>query len=190
MLIFGVIFTAVLLQSCVEDELEPTIVTSIEVEPNETSIDEGEEKLFTATVYDQHGTIMEGINLVWSSSSETVATVDATGLVTGLSHGEAIIKASYENIEGSSTLMVKAPPVVSRVLVLPETAKGSRGDSEQFTAQAFDQYDNEMYGYEFEWESNYPCIAGIDESGLSSAISMGKTNIYASVEGVTGAGIF
>src|SRR5690554_1616468 len=184
----GIFLLFLIFKGCIpeEDEVEDRKVSKIEIAPNESFLFGNEEMALDATIYDQHNENMDGIALSWSSSSENVATVSSTGLVTGLTEGEAVITASYEDVVGSAIIIVMAEPVVSKVVVLPEIANSSRGDHEPFTAQVFDQYDNEMFGFEIQWESNYPCVAGIDESGISTAISMGKTNIYASVEEVTG----
>lgn len=46
------------------------------------------------------------VELLWTSSDESVATVDATGLVTGASAGTAVISAAYGNTSAKCTVVV------------------------------------------------------------------------------------
>jgi len=43
--------------------------------------------VFSATIKDDQGNTLSGRTVTWSSNAEAVATVDATGLVTGVSRG-------------------------------------------------------------------------------------------------------
>ena len=54
-------------------------------------------------------------NISWSSTNESVATVDATGLVTAISEGEAVITATTQDgeFEGSSKIKVLSNDVVN-----------------------------------------------------------------------------
>lgn len=63
-------------------------------------------------------------NLKWSSSNESVATVDITGLVTAHSSGEAIITATTDdgNFEATATIKVLSPKHIVQV-------KSDNGDS-------------------------------------------------------------
>ena len=74
----------------------------------------GERVQLTAVV-----TAVGGANesVTWSSSNESRATVDANGLVTGVSSGLVIITATsvFDNTEiGTSTINVEVAPEVSR----------------------------------------------------------------------------
>ena len=46
-------------------------------------------------------------NIIWQSSDESIATVDAKGVVSVLSKGSVIISANYENISDSSSIVVE-----------------------------------------------------------------------------------
>ncbi len=54
----------------------------------------GETVQLTATVRDQNGNAMLGVVVSWSSSAPTVATMDATGLVTAAGNGSATVAAT------------------------------------------------------------------------------------------------
>jgi uncharacterized protein YjdB len=60
----------------------------------------------TATTYDAHGTVLTGRPVAWTTSDPGVATVDATGLVTGVSAGGAVITASAEGKSATARILV------------------------------------------------------------------------------------
>ncbi|MCM1245842.1 MAG: Ig-like domain-containing protein, partial [Roseburia sp.] len=63
----------------------------------------------TATATNLDGDELDNINLNWSSSDETVATVSEDGVITGVSAGQVTITASvagYEDITASYTLRI------------------------------------------------------------------------------------
>ena len=62
----------------------------------------------TATVRDQFGQVMSSQPLKWTSSDQQVATVDSTGIVTGVSPGHAVITAAIGDIKASFTVEVKS----------------------------------------------------------------------------------
>lgn len=57
-------------------------------------------------VRDQNGNVIAGAAVSWSSSAASVATVDATGLVTAVANGNATITASAGSASGSAAVRV------------------------------------------------------------------------------------
>lgn len=110
-----------------EDEADATpVATSIAVSPATATIAADSTQQFTATVSDQNGDTMADVSVTWSSSDESVATVDATGLATGVYPGSADITASAESISGSATATV--PSAIPDALVGTWTADSTQGD--------------------------------------------------------------
>ena len=60
----------------------------------------------TAEVRDQNATVMTGATVTWSSGDTSVATVDASGLVTAVGNGTATITASARSASGSAVVTV------------------------------------------------------------------------------------
>lgn len=65
-----------------------------------------------ATAYDQSGNVVSGLPAVWGSSEQSVASVDSSGTVTGVSPGTATVTAAVAGRVASATVVVAAPPEV------------------------------------------------------------------------------
>lgn len=76
-----------------EGEFE-RVLTSIEVTPDPFSIDESETQAMTAQGLDQVGDPIATGTLTWDSSDDAVATVDSSGVVTGVAAGSCTITAT------------------------------------------------------------------------------------------------
>jgi len=88
---------------------EPAL-TTIEVSPATADLAIGGTQQFTATGKDALGTPMSGLSFTWSSSNETVGTIDGTGLFTALAAGSATVTASAESVTGTAAVTVTEPP--------------------------------------------------------------------------------
>lgn len=69
------------------------VVTSVTVAPSTFTVSIASTSQLTATVLDQHGTPMPSELVTWATSDAAKATVDSTGLVTGVSAGSVTITA-------------------------------------------------------------------------------------------------
>jgi hypothetical protein len=94
----------------VQFRIETGIAGAVVVSPAEATIDWGESQQFSATVYDLHGMSLEDPVIIWTSSAEDVAQVDATGLATAVEVGETTVTARVAPANGSATLTVTEPP--------------------------------------------------------------------------------
>jgi len=73
------------------------LVKSIEVTPGEATINEGENLPLSASVAPEYATYKD---VVWSSDNVDVASVDASGLITAVSPGTTLIKATASDGSG------------------------------------------------------------------------------------------
>ena len=87
----------------------------------------------TAEVRDQNARLMAGATVTWSSSDMSVASVDASGLVSGVAEGMATITANAGEAEGSAEVTVTLP--VASVQVSPPAATIGLGSTLQLTAE-------------------------------------------------------
>src|SRR5204862_1875862 len=85
-------------------------VASVTVSPATASVTAGQTAQLTATPKDAGGTPLAGRVVTWGSSNPAVATVNGSGLVTGMAAGSATITATSEGQSGSAALTVTTVP--------------------------------------------------------------------------------
>ena len=96
--------------------IETGIPAQVTVTPALDSINVGETSQFTASCTDLHGNPVACPATTWTSSNPAVATVDGTGLATGVDAGTVTITASIGYAQGTATLVViqpNTPPVAN-----------------------------------------------------------------------------
>ena len=82
-------------------------VASVAVSAASTTLNAGQTTQLTAVASDASGVpIASPGAITWSSGSTTIATVDQTGKVTGVSAGTAVITADIRGVKGSVSIKV------------------------------------------------------------------------------------
>ena len=90
--------------------LPPAPVATVTVALAPGTINVGATSQASATTRDANNNVLTGRTIVWSSSNQGVASVSASGLVTGIAAGTAQITATSENKTGNATITVQTPP--------------------------------------------------------------------------------
>src|SRR5262245_62170670 len=121
-----------------------------------------------AVVKDSSGTVLTGRTVTWSSSSTAIASVNATGLVSGVAAGSATITATSEGHNGTSAITVTAnpPAAVASVTVSPASTSIAVGSTQQLQAVVKDASGNVLAGRTVTWSSNSVSIASVSGSGV------------------------
>ena len=81
-------------------------VESVRVSPIDGTIGSGETVQLSAEAFDENGHAVAGAEFSWESSDTAVATVDASGLVTGADIGVATITARADGRQGTAAITV------------------------------------------------------------------------------------
>jgi len=84
-------------------------VASVTLDPDSLVIATGDTSGFTPIVRDAAGSILTGREIGWGTSEPSIATVSATGTVTGIAAGRALIIASSEGKADTATVRVVIP---------------------------------------------------------------------------------
>ena len=166
----------------------PTI-SSIAVTPSSPSIVAGKTQQFTATATYSNGTTGNvTTSVTWTSSKTSVATINASGLATGVAAGSSTITAALSGISGTASLAVTATaPTISSIAVTPSSPSIVAGKTQQFTATA--TYSNGTTGNvttSVTWTSSKTSVATINASGLATGVAAGSSTIGAALSGVSG----
>src|SRR2546425_621271 len=167
-------------------KIVPTVpVASVTVTPGTASLTVGQTVQLTATPRDANGNPLTGRAISWSSSNNNIATVNGSGLVTGVTAGSVTITATSEGQSGTASITVAGAPVAS-VTVTPPSASVPAGQTVQLTATLKDANGNVLTGRTVTWASNNTTVATVNSNGLVTTKVAGSATITATSEGQSG----
>jgi len=152
-------------------------VTSVSVSPTIADLYVGTAKYLSAIIVPANPV---NKNVSWSSSDTSVATVDTTGLVTGVAVGSATITVTTQDGSFTATSIATVSNIpVTGVKVSPTTASVNVGSTKQLTAtispyNAFDQ--------NVSWSSSDTSVATVDTTGLVTGVAVGSAVITVTTE--------
>src|SRR5438093_1295337 len=175
---------AVLLVTC-SNEGPSTTVASVTVTPPAPTVVVAGTVQLTATTKDANGSVLTGRVVTWASGTPAVATVSATGLVTGVAQGQATITATSEGQQGTAAVTVMLAPV-SSVTVTPNPATVQIGQTLQLTATLKDANQNVLTGRVVTWASDNTGVATVSSTGLVTGVAQGQATIDGASEGKQG----
>src|SRR5881397_2134535 len=165
----------------------PIPVASVTVSPASASVQAGSTTQLTATPKDAGGTALLGRVVTWSSNNTAAATVNGSGVVSGVAAGTATITATCEVKTGTSAITVTSVPIpVASVTVSPASASVQAGSTTQLTATPKDAGGTALTGRVVTWSSNNTAAATVNGSGVVSGVAAGTATITATCEGKTG----
>ncbi|ENP0851873.1 Ig-like domain-containing protein [Vibrio parahaemolyticus] len=136
--------------------------------------------------------------LTWTSSDPAIATIDAQGLVKGLTKGTVTITAEGVNNDGSTVTdtatITVSDAIATALTVTPKTKTLAKGLTQQYTAEAL-MSDGRVIDVttnpDLTWSSSEATVATISndvaDKGLAQSLEKGTTTIKAegTVNGVT-----
>jgi len=162
----------------------PAVITGITVNTG-GSVEVCGTKQITATATYTDGSSKDVTSEVtWSSSDSGIATIDATGLATGIAVGNVTITAALGGVSGSATLSVTPSEIVSLVLT-PVSASILVNGKQQFTAMVtYSNGNSTDVTSKANWASSQENVATV-VAGLASAKAAGTTDITATFCNVT-----
>ena len=119
------------------------------------------------------------LNLTWTSSDETVVTVDETGLVTAVGAGEADVTVSVADANISSTTHIK-------VVILPTGVEAPETLSLELNGEATKALGAKMTpedatDVKLAYLSSDESVATVDESGNVTAVGVGECTITTTI---------
>ena len=129
----------------------------------------GDTLRLAAEALDANGHPVAGAQFKWGSDDESVATVDAGGLVTAVGNGEASVTASAESAAGSAAVTVQQRSAEVRVSPAADTLV-ALGDTLRLAAEALDANGHVVGGTDFTWASEDEAVVTVDADGLVTAV--------------------
>ena len=163
----------------------PKPVSAVVISPGQASVVAGQTVQLNAQVTDAQGNVLSGRPISFTSSAPAVATVSASGLVTGVTPGSATITATSEGKTGTATVTVTPVPVTS-VVISPADPTITVGQTLQLDVTVRGPANQELTGRSVLWSSGAPTVATVSPTGAVKALAAGTAIIFANVEGVIG----
>ncbi|MBA3321429.1 MAG: lamin tail domain-containing protein, partial [Pyrinomonadaceae bacterium] len=96
------------------------MLTRIEVTPAEAFVSLAASRHFTARAFDQNNQELSGVTFNWTTTDESIASVDQAGLATGLRTGQTTLRAASGQVSSNpASLQVTAPaiPTAGQVII-------------------------------------------------------------------------
>ncbi len=139
----------------------------------------GDTLTFTPTVFDAGGSPVASPSVTWSTDPSSVASVDASGLVTAVGTGEAAVTARAGDVEGVG--VVRVAPEAADVVVtpVPIPTLTALDATVQLTGRVEDGAGNTIAGATILWASLDPTLATVSTGGLVTARQNGTARIEA-----------
>ena len=138
----------------------------------------GDTTVLAATVTDERGASLTGVNLKWRSADAGVATVDSAGTVVTRGPGVAIITASVRDVGSEARIVVRQVPM--RVAIPGDSVVGVlEGDTLRFVAQTLDARDQPIRAMAPHWTSGDSSIVAVDSMGGALALAPGWASLTA-----------
>jgi len=156
----------------------PPGVASVRVSPTIAGITVGGTVHLQAEPLDANGNTLSNRTVTWTSSNNAVATVDNTGLVTGVSPGADTITATSEGKSGTAGIAVTSA-VPASIAVAPSSITVTAGQTSQLTATVKDANGSVIAGAPVAWTVDKPSVAIVGSTGLVSGQAAGTATVTA-----------
>lgn len=157
---------------------------SVQVTPSSTTVEKTKTTQLSAQYRNEAGTVVSK-QFVWQSSNPNIATVNSSGLVTGVNEGSVSITATTEGVSSSVNVTV-SPIAVTSVEISPEETFVFRGNTTQFTGIARDSNGVIIEGIVFKWEVDDSNLATVEKNlsfGAVTDVISGGAKVVAIREG-------
>ena len=152
-------------------------VTGVTIDKAEISIVEGESQKLGATVTPDNATDKK---VTWTSSDNTVATVDGSGNVTAVKAGSATITAKAGDKTATCQVTVTAKEIVlNEIAIDPSSKEVKEGTTFELTVKFLPEG---AAAKPVSWRSTNEEVATVSD-GTVTTLKAGKTKIFARVDG-------
>jgi uncharacterized protein YjdB len=150
---------------------------SITVTPTSASIATGQTQSFTASGIFSDGSTTDITNSVtWNSSATNIATIDPTGLATGISAGSANITATSGSLKSSPAVLAVTSAVLNEIDISPDGQYIPVGGQFQLTLTGTYSDGTTQTITNAAWSSSDATLAAVDNTGNVSGVANSNNN--------------
>ncbi|EKP0261496.1 Ig-like domain-containing protein [Aeromonas sobria] len=123
-------------------------------------------------------------DVLWETSNSN-ASITASGVLTTLESGEVTLYASIDNVFTEKKLII-SEATLTAIQVTPESSSVAKGQQQQFMAQGvYSDKTSADISSMVSWSSSDVAIATVSTTGLTTAKTPGTATITASVDGIS-----
>jgi uncharacterized protein YjdB len=158
----------------------PAPVASVSVSPSQDTVMLRETVQFAAVARDAGGSQLTGRAVTWTTSDPVLATVSASGLVTGQSVGQVTVTATVEGRTGTAQVTV-IPRTAASVTLNPRFVALSVGGTRSLDVSAADAGGVGIPSPVVTWASSSSATASVNATGLVSGAGIGTARVTARV---------
>lgn len=181
----------VLLVSCGGDKgTAPISVDSVSMSVATTALQYGQSVQLAAIVRGSNGQTLTDRTVTWASSSDAIAAVSPSGLVTAgavrAGTAESVTITATAGGKSATTIIAVAPIPVSSVAMSLTQAAPYVGQATQLSATLRDATGASVTGRTITWVSSASGVATVSAQGLVTAVAAGSAVVSANAEGVIG----
>ncbi len=159
-------------------------VAEVSVSPGSTSVIVGDTRALAVEARSASGIVLVGRPTTWISGAPSIATVNASGVVSAVAPGTAIIVATVGGVSGSATVQVE-PRSVAQITITPASPEIAVGAQQQLQATVRDAQGSVLAGRNITWTTSNESVVFVGSTGLIVGIGAGSATITATSEGVS-----
>ncbi|NRB40887.1 MAG: Ig-like domain-containing protein, partial [Pseudomonadales bacterium] len=182
---FGISYSS---QTQLTVEAPTAVITAIQVLPNDTAILIGASQSYIALAVLNSGVKIDVTDqVIWSSSDDTIASIDSNAIAQGLSDGAITISADLNyagnDYHGETQLTVLAPSItIDKIVLEPFNSRIIESDTLSYKATAYlsDNSQVDVSG-DVSWQSSHPEFAIVDTNGQATGLAEGSSDISAAL---------
>jgi hypothetical protein len=156
------------------------VTASIGVSAPENFVVAARTLTLSARATNARGAVLRGRNISWQVSDTTKASIDATGVLHGISPGLETVTATDTDANVSGTWNVYVYP--GSVSVTTSASRLQVGDTITVTAQALDADGNAIASVPFQYFTDLAAIAVISPAGALTGMAEGRVTITAAID--------
>ena len=162
------------------DASEPPQLTQLTLSVPSTTVVTGQTVAVTPLPVDQFGVSMPPATIEWRSTATSIATVSASGMLTGVAPGTVSIVATSGGLTSQLPITVVGATLTSLTVTIPSLTL-TQGQTAAATANGLDQLSRPLASGRVTWVSSSPTVATVDSLGSVRAIAPGTSTLTASV---------
>nr|AKN38172.1 hypothetical protein [Vibrio splendidus] len=167
--------------------VEDAVITSIQVTPSPVNVAKDQTQQLTATATYSDSTSSDiSSSVTWTSDDTATATVDSSGLLSGVDVGSTTVTATKDGVTSNTVDVNVSAAVITSIQVTPSPVNVAKGQTEQLTATAtFSDGSSSGISSSVTWLVADTATATVSSAGLLSAVEVGNTTLTATKDSVT-----